>query len=88
MYVCLCKGITDRDITQSVRDGACSFGEVRDQLGVSTQCGKCARLARAIVEENLPGAGLSASFYDASYDANYDASRDSPRFNTATAALA
>lgn len=84
MYVCLCKGITDRDIAQSVRDGAGSFRAVRDQLGVSTQCGKCARLARTIVEENLPAAALRASFYDASYDS----SSASSRFNTATPVLA
>lgn len=65
MYVCLCKGITDRDIAQSVHRGACSFREVREELGVSTQCGKCACLARAIVEENLPPTALSTLPYEA-----------------------
>ncbi len=65
MYVCLCKGITDRDIAQAVQRGACSFREVRDELGVSTQCGKCASLARTIVQETLPVTAASTAYYDA-----------------------
>ena len=68
MYVCLCKGITDRDIAQSVQGGARSFREVRDELGISTQCGKCERLARAIVEENSLSTAPAATFYDATLD--------------------
>jgi len=64
MYVCLCKGITDRDIERAVEEGASSFREVRDQLGVSTQCGKCARLARVIVNDSLQIS--EADCYDAS----------------------
>lgn len=66
MYVCLCKGITDRDIERAVEEGASSFRAVRDQLGVSTQCGKCARLARVIVNDKLPAGGDPVDCYDAS----------------------
>lgn len=65
MYVCLCKSVTDSDIKRAVDNGAASFREVRDQLGVSTQCGKCARLARAVVQESLPKAQDSNVFYNA-----------------------
>ena len=51
MYVCLCKAVTDRQIKESVNGGACSsFAEVRKQLGVATQCGKCCQMAKSIVE--------------------------------------
>ena len=53
MYVCICKGITDREIRQAVDDGADSFKKVRNALGVSTQCGKCACMAKEIVSESL-----------------------------------
>lgn len=53
MYVCLCKGITDSQIIAAVAEGASSVREVRDQLGVMTECGKCACLTRDIIRSNL-----------------------------------
>ena len=34
MYVCLCKGVTDKAIAKAVAAGACSFTDVQDALGV------------------------------------------------------
>jgi bacterioferritin-associated ferredoxin len=53
MYVCLCKGITDTQIRAAVEDGASSLREVRNTLGVASQCGKCGVLTRQIVRETL-----------------------------------
>ena len=53
MYVCLCKGITDTQIRAAVEDGANSLREVRNTLGVASQCGKCGILTREIVRETL-----------------------------------
>ena len=50
MYVCLCKAVTDRQIKESIAGGACTYADVRRQLGVATQCGKCGQLAKSIVE--------------------------------------
>lgn len=52
MYVCLCKGITDRQIKAAIDDGACSMGKLRKNLGVATQCGKCATSARELLAES------------------------------------
>lgn len=52
MYVCLCKGITDSDIKQAVEDGAASFKEVRENLGVATNCGSCACAAKKLVKSS------------------------------------
>jgi len=49
MYVCLCKGVTDSQIRQAVDAGATSLRQVRQQLGVASQCGKCSCLARDIL---------------------------------------
>jgi bacterioferritin-associated ferredoxin len=49
MYVCLCKGITDGQIRSAVENGA-TIREIRDQLGVMTECGKCACITRDIVK--------------------------------------
>ncbi len=53
MYVCLCKGITDTQIRAAVEDGASSLREVRNTLGVASQCGKCGILTREIVRATL-----------------------------------
>ncbi len=54
MYVCLCKGITDSQIKDAIFGGASSIREVRNQLGVMTQCGKCGILTKKIVDDTLP----------------------------------
>ena len=53
MYVCLCKGITDSQIRAAVQDGASSMRELRNMLGVASQCGKCVILTRDIVRDSL-----------------------------------
>lgn len=51
MYVCLCKGVTDSQIRSAAENGA-SIREIRDQLGVMTECGKCACLTKDIVRSS------------------------------------
>ncbi|OGU21969.1 MAG: (2Fe-2S)-binding protein [Hydrogenophilales bacterium RIFOXYD1_FULL_62_11] len=54
MYVCLCHNVTDNDIRHLVRtEGVSSMRELRNQLGVATQCGKCAQCARQVLNEAL-----------------------------------
>jgi bacterioferritin-associated ferredoxin len=53
MYVCLCKGITDTQIREAVQQGAHSLKDVRNTLGVASQCGKCGVLTREILRETV-----------------------------------
>ncbi len=50
MYVCLCKAVTDRQIRETINGGACTFADIRRELGVATQCGKCGQMAKSIIE--------------------------------------
>ena len=51
MYICLCKGITDTQIRQTVLNrSATSLGDVQKQLGVGSQCGGCAESAEQVVQ--------------------------------------
>lgn len=52
MYVCLCHGVTDRDIRRAADAGCRSVRELGQELGVGQQCGRCASTARAILREN------------------------------------
>ncbi|BAZ95127.1 hypothetical protein TspCOW1_30490 [Thiohalobacter sp. COW1] len=51
MYVCLCKNITSSQIRDAVETGrAGCVRSLARELGVATQCGKCARCARELVD--------------------------------------
>jgi len=51
MYVCICRQVTDNQIRDLCRGGASSMTDIRSKLGVASECGKCSKLARAIVNE-------------------------------------
>lgn len=60
MYICLCKGITDNQIREAiVEGGAASWRDVSKQLGVSSQCGKCAVVAKQVVDDALAEAAAT-----------------------------
>jgi bacterioferritin-associated ferredoxin len=57
MYVCVCNGITDKQIRRAARNGVSTLYELRGALGVATGCGTCARTAEDILDEELLGNG-------------------------------
>lgn len=69
MYVCLCHGVTDGQIREAIYEGCCSYKEVRDELAVGTQCGKCACLAKQVVRDTL--SELQASQTALAYPASF-----------------
>ncbi|MBU03076.1 MAG: (2Fe-2S)-binding protein [Halieaceae bacterium] len=64
MYICICKGVTERAIRDEVCAGARSVDDVSRNTGCSTQCGKCLLRAKKVVEDaciSLTPAQASAS---------------------------
>lgn len=53
MYVCLCRGITDQDIKDSIASGSETFRDIREELDVGTCCGRCVPEARQLINEEL-----------------------------------
>ena len=51
MYVCVCKVVTDKQIRQSVQSGVDSMRGLRINLGVASECGKCAKCALQLLRE-------------------------------------
>ncbi|WP_371192843.1 bacterioferritin-associated ferredoxin [Glaciecola sp. SC05] len=54
MFVCMCHGITDKQIENAVRSN--SVGNIRDlknQLGVGSQCGTCIDMAVSIIDQTI-----------------------------------
>lgn len=53
MYVCMCHGITDRQIREAVCEGVASIRELTAELGVASSCGRCAPYAQQVLDETL-----------------------------------
>ena len=50
MYVCVCRGVTDRAIRSAAENGARSVKELQGSLGVASECGRCARCAHDLLK--------------------------------------
>ena len=68
MLVCHCKGLSDRDIRDTIRAGACSRRQVRTQSGAGGRCGGCRPVIQELLDEErarddatLGGLGLVAA---------------------------
>jgi bacterioferritin-associated ferredoxin len=49
MYICICNGITEREIRGAVELGCHSIDDLRRDLGLAGCCGKCEPEARKII---------------------------------------
>jgi bacterioferritin-associated ferredoxin len=65
MYVCICRQITDKEIRQRCEDGVTTFSELRNELGLAADCGRCGRYAREIIAEVATAAQCKALSYAA-----------------------
>ena len=61
MYVCLCRGVTERDILRAIDAGACSASEVMRCTRAGTCCGTCVPTVAAMVDENATDAAPRSS---------------------------
>lgn len=51
MYVCICHGITEREIHRAVEQGARTLGDVQMKLPVAACCGRCEDSAREVIRD-------------------------------------
>ena len=51
MYVCICKSVTDKQIRRAAARGIDNVLQLRDSLGVASECGTCERSAQTILDE-------------------------------------
>lgn len=63
MYICLCRGVTDRQIKAAIEDGAQTLSHLRKNLGVAGQCGKCACSAQELLDAAKNSDNQSSLFY-------------------------
>ena len=51
MYVCLCNGVTERDIRQAAQAGCSGMPELTMRTGCGANCGSCVPMACQILDE-------------------------------------
>jgi bacterioferritin-associated ferredoxin len=50
MYVCVCRAVTERQVEQAIQAGAQNLRDLRRELGVTSECGRCASCARQCLQ--------------------------------------
>ena len=63
MYVCLCNGVTEREIRQTAIDGCRSMSELTMRTGCGAGCGSCVQAATALLDEVQAVAALIRQRY-------------------------
>ena len=57
MYVCLCHGLTERDVRGAINQGCKSVAAVYRHLADRPQCGKCVPDVRCMLQDSRCHAG-------------------------------
>ncbi|WP_057830993.1 (2Fe-2S)-binding protein [Colwellia sp. TT2012] len=53
MYVCICHGVTDRQIESAIDNGAETMKQLTNELNVGSQCGKCCQCTKQVLNKRL-----------------------------------
>ncbi len=51
MYVCLCNGVTDREIREVAQAGCRTVSELTMRTGCGASCGSCLEMATQLLDE-------------------------------------
>lgn len=55
VYVCLCNGVTERDIRQAAHAGCRSMPELTMRTGCGASCGSCVAMATEVLHDARQG---------------------------------
>jgi bacterioferritin-associated ferredoxin len=57
MYICVCRGITDKEIQAAAQRGVTSLEQLSESMGVGADCGVCqghaCRVLEAIAQQKV-----------------------------------
>jgi bacterioferritin-associated ferredoxin len=54
MIVCVCNGVSERDIQRAMADGCRTLDELAVRTGCGSTCGCCREMARELLREPMP----------------------------------
>ena len=69
MYICICNQVTESQLRYQIEDGATTVGQLRESLGVTDQCGKCAICVKTCLKEHREQTSSSDSLMPAACNA-------------------
>jgi len=55
MYVCVCKAVTDKQITSAINNGVCTRRQLFKCFGVGGDCGKCNKQVKELLDQSRAG---------------------------------
>jgi bacterioferritin-associated ferredoxin len=61
MFVCLCTGVTSHVVNECVAKGASTSKQVAAACGAGSDCGRCKRTVRALIEAHFASNGASST---------------------------
>jgi len=61
MFVCLCTGATSHVVHDCVAKGASTSKEVAIACGAGSECGRCKRTVRSIIEAHFASSGTPSA---------------------------
>lgn len=61
MYVCVCKGVSDRIVLATIRAGARTVNDVSKRCGAGSDCGACRGTIRDMLEDGDADCPYSSS---------------------------
>ena len=53
MYVCVCNAVTEREVRNTIKNGATTMRQLRSELKVATSCGTCTEGIEQFLEDVL-----------------------------------
>lgn len=51
MIVCLCEGVSDREVSSAIRDGARTVESIGRKCGAGTSCGGCSHVLQRMLHD-------------------------------------
>lgn len=60
MYICICKGITDKQLASAIHNGKCTRKQLFECFGVGGECGKCNKEIRQLINHKAAANQASA----------------------------
>jgi bacterioferritin-associated ferredoxin len=52
MYICICNQVTETQLLEEIERGAKTVRQLRENLGVAIQCGKCGKCVKRCIKEH------------------------------------
>ena len=52
MYICICNQVTEAQLRDEIDRGATTVRQLRESVGVTSQCGKCGSCVKSCIKEH------------------------------------